>query len=175
MSRSLNEISADYAAIEALLWEAGGEIEPVAEEALDEYLASLGDERDQKIEAYCFRMKTIEAVSKIRIAESKRLADLAAVDTANVERMKARLLAFFEIHGLTKLELEQFRIWTQQNGGKAPLQTDEWVESMPYELDDRFQVRYVRPSLETIREALENGELLDFARLLPRGKHIRIK
>ena len=172
MSATLYEISDDLSALEALLIEVGGELpDEVAEAAIDGWLEETGKATKDKVDAYCGLIREIEARAAARKAEAKRLAERASIDAGAVDRLKARLLWFFEVHNLKTLETARFRVTAAQNGGVAPLHITAPLEEIP----DEF-IEFVRkPMNPMIREMLEAGETLPFAELGPRTKSIRIK
>lgn len=78
----------------------------------------------------------------------------------------------FDAHTLRTVETDRYRITLARNGGKAPLLVDEVpIENLPA----AFVRTTVEVNKEAIREALENGEVLEFARLGERAQSIRIK
>jgi hypothetical protein len=172
MSATLYEISGDLAALEDLLSEVGGELaDGEAEAAIDAWLNETGTATREKVDNYCGLIKELESRAAARKAEAKRLADRANIDASAVDRLKSRLLWFFEAHQLKTMETARFRVTAAQNGGIAPLHITAPLEEIP----DEF-IEFVRkPMNPMIRELLESGERLPFAELGERGKSIRIK
>ena len=115
----------------------------------------------------------IEARAEVRIAEAKRLTELANSDKAKVRLLKERLKWFFALHNLKKVETARYKLSLAANGGKAPLVISDSI--LATDLPERFSRVTVEPNTTAIREALEAGEELDFARLGERGTSIRIK
>ena len=172
MSATLYEISADLSALEELLTEVGGELpDGEAEAAIDAWLEETGTATKEKVDRYCGLIRELEARRDARMEEAKRLQQRATTDWNAILRLKARLLAFFEVHQLKTLETPRFRVTAAQNGGVAPLTITAPLEEIP----DEF-IEFVRkPMNPMIRELLEAGERLPFAELGERGKSIRIK
>ena len=172
MSATLYEISGDLAALEELLTEVGGELaDGEAEAAIDAWLEETGSATKDKVDRYCGLIRELESRAAARKAEAKRLAERGNIDAGAVDRLKSRLLWFFEAHNLKTLETPRFRVTAAQNGGLAPLIISAPVEDLP----DEF-IEFVRkPMNPMIRELLEAGERLPFAELGERGKAIRIK
>jgi hypothetical protein len=172
MSATLYEISADLQALEMLLTEVGGELpDAVAEAAIDAWLEETGKATRDKVDDYCGLIRELEARRDARKAEARRLADRAQIDANTVDRLKGRLLSFFEVHAIKTMETARFRVTAAQNGGVVPLIITAPLESIP----DEF-IEFVRkPMNPMIREMLEAGEALPFAELGERGKSIRIK
>ena len=171
-TETLYSISEDLAALEELLIETGGEVSAgVAEAAIDSWFEELGARRDAKVDSYCALIRNLEARATSRKAEAARLSDRARIDTNAIERLKSRLLFFFDKHSMRSLETARFRISAQANGGVQPLAITQPAESLP----DEFVELRREPLKGLIREMLEAGETLPFAELLPRGRSIRIR
>jgi hypothetical protein len=125
---------------------------------------------EEKVEAYCHVIRNREALLKAREEEVNRLQRLVRIDLNQIARMKAVIKEAMLLTGKTKLETELFKVRVQANGGKAPLKFCE-----NYEVPDEFCRIKKEPDSDKIREAIEAGEVLDFAELLPRGNHLQIK
>jgi hypothetical protein len=186
--RSLFSISADLLALEEMLSETGGEItDDEAGVALDKFFDELGEERDAKIDNYAALIRQFEAKAEARQAEAYRLQQLAATDANNAKRLKARLQAFFELHGIKKLETARFKLSVQANGGKAPLIVPEQWEREPASAPERYHKVTVSLDRDMIRGDLEAVFDSDDARaeaeklmdagcsIAPRGSHLRVK
>jgi hypothetical protein len=72
----------------------------------------------------------------------------------------------------TKIETSKFRLSVVNNGGKIPLIIDD-ESKMP----EQFKIVEFKESTDrdAIREALENGEVIEGARLGVRGNRIDIR
>jgi tRNA U34 5-carboxymethylaminomethyl modifying enzyme MnmG/GidA len=143
------------------------------DDAIAKYLECFKDtiaERNQKLDNYSALIKELEARAEARKVEAKRLSDRASVDLNKVKSLKANLQRFFEYHEVRTIETNRYRLSLAKNGGKAPLILDNVT---PSELPDKFTYKEV--DKVAVREALESGEVLDFARLGERGQSLRIK
>ena len=117
-TETLYNISADLSALEELMFEAGGELpDGAAEAAIDAWFEELGARRDAKVDSYCQLIRNLEARAELRRAEAQpflteanRLMERGRVDTNAVLRLKGRLLAFFDRHGMRSLETERFHV-----------------------------------------------------------------
>ena len=173
-TRTLFEITEDLLRLDALLSDLGGDVTDEQLEAeITGWFAELGAERKVKIDNYVMLIAEMEARAEMRAAESERLKALARVDENNARRLRDRLKAHMEACGDTKLETNRFLLSLQKNGGKQRVTILLPVEQLP-EFYTETQVTVV-PDLDTIRQALEAGEVLDFARLEPRGTSLRIR
>ena len=104
-ANTLYEISGNLAALESLLTEVGGELpDEVAEAAIDAWLEETGTATRDKVDSYCGLIREIESRATARKAEAKRLSERANIDSGAVDRLKARLLWFFEAHQIKTLE-----------------------------------------------------------------------
>lgn len=179
MNRTLYEISADLAALDALLDDLGGDVsDAAAEAAIDQWFAELGAERDRKLDAYAGLIRDCETLAEAARAESVRLAALSAQRRSKAERLKARLKYFLEQHQITKLNTERFSFNVQRNGGNPPVEFTQLITDVRAQLPERF-IRVIPEQYEmdrsAILDALRSGEALDFARLGEKGTHLRIK
>lgn len=130
------------------------------------------EERDRKLDNYAALIAELNARAEARRNEAKRLTNRAQVDEGKVRSLKSMLQWFFAQHGYTTIKTARYRLTLASNGGKAPLLLDEMpVDDLPQQF-----VRVIRePNKEAIREALEAGQELSFARLSKRQQSIRIK
>lgn len=125
---------------------------------------------ETKIDAYCGVIGSLEAVSKARHEEGQRLAALAAIDSNAAKRMRETMIKIFDLLGLTKRESLRYKVGIRGNGGKAPMDIPD-AAMVP----DEWMIPRLEINRDKIRAALEAGEMLDFAEILPRGRHISIR
>lgn len=179
MTRTLFEISEDLRALAEILEEAGGEIpDSQAEEAIDQFFAELGTERDRKLDSYCAVIREFESKAEARKTEANRLLALANSDESNAKRLKKKLHNFLEARGERKIETNRFKIALQKNGGKTPVILDNYYLVNAVELPEAFRKVTFSPDLDAIRIALETDEeteAIKFAVLGERGEHLRIR
>jgi hypothetical protein len=123
----------------------------------------------QKVEGYCAVVGQLEAVARARSEEAERLRSLATVTQRQVDRLKLALKESLLKLERPKVETTRYKVWVQPAGGKQPLQIIE--EEVPHDLK---KVELVVDK-DKIRDLLESGNDLPYARLLPRGYTLRIK
>lgn len=165
---SLFDLSAELMRIQALLDDApDGEIPP---EVL-QWLEQTEGDFAAKIEGWASVIGQIEARAKARKEESERLRQLSDMDSRRADSMRLRLKDIMSTTGQTRVETTRYKVWLQAAGGKQPLQVIE--AETPEEYKTTRLVEELNKDL--IREKLEQGEELPFARLLPRGQVLRIK
>lgn len=168
---TIYEIADDLRALHDLLAESGGEVTPETEAAFAAFEAEMLANTSEKLDRYCSLIAELDATAAARKAEAKRLADLARTDERTADSLRERLRWFFETHGLQKQKTARFAVSLVQNGGKPPLVLECPVEELPaWALSNRPTV-----NSEAIREALEAGELVPFARIGERGRRISIR
>lgn len=164
---SLFSIGEHFYALESLLIEHGGEVTDEIDQWLDEYQAK----EDHKIDAYCYLIQKFEEIA----SEAKRLADRSSSYNKKAKGLKDRLKLYLENRGKHKIETPRFTVSVCNNGGQLPvkLHEDITVERLP----EQFVQVLQNPDLTSLREAIVSGdeEAMRFAKVLPRGTHLRIK
>lgn len=165
LSRTLFEIGEEYAGLEALLNE-----ETPDTEAISLWLEQLDQDRDEKLDNYAAFIGELEARSSVRKAEAQRMTKLSQTDANKAGYLRGALKLFFEKRNLSKVDTKRYRLSLTKNGGKLPLIVDDLTL-----LPARFQKVEISADNSAIREALDAGESLEFARLGERGSNIQIK
>lgn len=131
--------------------------------ALEEAKAQAG----QKADAYAAVLAEVGGRIAVYEQEIGRLQARARALRRNRERMLAALKAAMEAMGAERLEGRLHRFRLVKNGGLQPLEVSG-------DVPDAYTKITVEPDREMIREALEAGAELPFARFLPRGTHVRM-
>lgn len=168
---TLIDIGQEMTALAALLDELpDGELTPETAAALDAWFAEIEGDREHKLDGYCALIENWQLRAAARKGAAERLLRHVQADENRVKRLKERLKFFMEMTGQKKVETERYKIAVCNNGGKAPVEITGDVHAMP----PQFQRVTIAPNTDVIREALEAGGKWDFARLLPRGTHLRI-
>jgi chromosome segregation ATPase len=173
MAKTLDRIFEATAAsreLEALIAstaETGGDITEL-ETKIDE-LAQKAETLPQAIDDLLSLVSEIEYRASARKTEGKRLTDRAKQDEKVAEWFKGQVLRILRSRGTAKLETARFKATVAQPGGKPAMEIldevpDEWT----------IAVTEIVPDKERIREALEKGEVLSFARLIPKEPYLRI-
>lgn len=164
---SLFDLTAELKHLESIVdgMEEGADLPPEIADWLDSTQANF----DKKVEGYCGVIGELEALAKAREEEAARVKALAAVTSSKVDRMKVALKEAMSKLQTPKLETTRYKVWVQNAGGKLPIQIEE--EDVPH---DMKKVQMVTDK-DKIRELLESGNQLTYAKLLPRGTVLRIK
>lgn len=148
-----------------------GEIRPEDEEALTAWFASLGEQRDEKVDSYVALIRELQLRSMARKEEAERLLARVRVDTNLADRLKARLLLFMQQQSLRTLETTRYKLTVAGNGGKQGIAVDDnWSETLPTVCRKVTE----SPDMENIRSLLEAGVPIAGCRLVERGNHLRI-
>ena len=142
--------------------------EDLDQQIFDDTLEAITGELEAKSAGYVAVIQQLEMeADKAEELEKHFRAIKDARDNA-VKRMKDRML--FALTELDKKEIAagDFTVKVRGNGGKQPMDIDD--ELVP----DSYRKVVLEVDKDKIRKALEDGEQLSFARLRPRGKHIKI-
>jgi Siphovirus Gp157 len=167
---SLFGISDDLIALSQLLDDMEGEGQ---EDLIMKWLEELEEDRDSKIDNYATLIKELQASAYARDVEAARIKDLSLADQKKADVLLSRLKYFLELHGIPKLNTTRFSISVAKNGGKTPVSVFVDIDSVPSAYVKIREVKTVDKDL--IREELEAGHSLPFARLAERGTNLRIK
>lgn len=170
----LHELDAARAAIQneldAILEQTGGEVTPEVD-ALCDRLLCLDDQTADKFDRYGHVIADMTLKASGYKERAKALSAAAAVLENSAERMKQCLKEFMERHDMKRFDGEWYRFMVQANGGKVPLIIDD-VD--PESVLGMYQKRTVDFDRQYIRELLEAGQQVSFARLGERGTNLRI-
>ena len=136
-------------------------------------LEGLEGEVEDKLDSYGIVMNELYMdIEKITV-EIKRLTDAKKRISNNIDRMKEAVKASMDLMGKKKVQGNHFTWQIQKNGGKAPLIIDESMPAIC--LPEEYQLWDVKPDKEVIRQDLEAGKELPYARLGERGESLRLK
>jgi len=161
---TLYELTTDYQA----LLELGDSDDPEEQEAFLTTLEGLDFEVGLKADAYAAIMSQLKARAEYIKAEADRLARRAKAAENNVERLKTALYGAMLAMGKTEIKTDLHRFKIVKNGGKQPVTIDE--DRVP----DGFKRVVYETDKELIRQTLEKGVALEFARLEERGSHLKV-
>lgn len=139
---------------------------------LREWFDSLKDEEAAKLDNYVGLIKTLEMEAVAAQAEAEQWKAKAESRKRRIEWLKERLLSHLVATGRDKVTTATGRvIAAQANGGKEPLLMHEGTTDVPAE----FIILVPTVDKEKVRKKLEAGEVLEFAQLGERGRHLRIR
>ena len=162
---TLYELRAEYMELLALLEDPDTDPQVIADT-----MEGIRGELDVKCDSYVVMIRQLEAQVEMIDAELIRLEKNKSALTNNIKRMKAAVLDTIQMTGSRKMVTDHFKLSIVKNGGKQPMEVDE-IEKIP---QDYLTMKPVA-NMEKIRQELEGGGQLDFARLKERGEHLGIR
>lgn len=144
---------------------------------IDEAINTLIDELNRNIavktDGYVSLIRRLESQAAAAKAEAEQYQAIAKAREDAVDRLKDRLMDHMKATGQTKIVTATARtVSVINNGGQLPLIVDEMpIDKLPAEF-----IRH-RPEIDRpkIRETLERGETLPFARFGERGQRLNIR
>ena len=158
---TLYEISNDLKAlIDA--YEAGEIPEEAYADTLNAIELAFEDKADNIAKAITNINSDISALQ----TEIKRLQELQKIRENHVKNLKSYLYEQMKAIGKTKFSTPLFNFTICKNGGLQPI---EITGDVPAEYCDLV------PNNTLIRDAIKEGKDIEFAKLLERGEHLRIK
>lgn len=160
---NIYELTGNYEHLLNMLYD-----EDVDEKALLDTLESIEGDIEDKADGYAKIIKELEAQSKARKEEAKRLTESAQTLDNRIKMLKSNLFNCMKITGKTKFTTNLFSFSIAKNGGKQPLTIDGDVPK-------EYTKTVIENDTSKIRQALENGENLPFAHLEPRGERLSIR
>ena len=162
---TLYELRAEYMELLALLEDPDTDPQVIADT-----MEGIQGELDIKCDSYVVVIKNLESQVEMIDAELIRLEKNKSALTNNIKRMKSAVLDTIQMTGSRKMVTDHFKLSIVKNGGKQPMEVDE-IEKIP---QDYLTMKPVA-NMEKIRQELEGGSQLDFARLKERGEHLSIR
>lgn len=159
--------------LDDMLEASGGEVTDEVDEIAN-MLLTLDEALERKLDKYAYVIKSLES-------DVERFADLehefylrCAATKITVDRLKDRVKDYIERNvpeGKVKCELHTLSV--RKNGGVLPLEIDEDV--LPEDVPGMYTRQKVEFNNACIRDVLEQGVELPFARLGEQGTHLRIR
>lgn len=161
-----HEVAALHLALDAETDE-NGELPP----SLVAWMESAEGRLEDKVDTYCGIIGELEALEAARKTEAARLRTLAAIAGNNAQRMRQAMKEVLDKISTPRVETTRYKVSIRANGGKLPLEIE----------DGRVPAEFIRSTVvvqvdrDAIRQALELGEDLPFARLGQRGTSLIIR
>lgn len=162
---SLMNLSDEYKELSEL----AGSADPEDEQVFIDTLEGLKGVIENKMDGYGVVLTRQKARIEMIHGEIKRLQEWEKQMINNDRLMREALLHVMrDTLGQKKIQTDLHTFIICKNGGKQAV--DIFAE-----VPDSFQRVIYEPDTDKIRDALEAGEDLPFAKLLERGEHVRIK
>ena len=138
------------------------------EQAFLDTLEGLKGELEVKAGGYTHVIKQLEMEAKecdnvIAAFKAKK-----EVRENHIKRMKEALMEAMDAAGVESIPAGEYTLKIAKNGGLQPLKIDG-------DVPDSFTKVIVEPDNKKIRDALLEGQELEFAHLEERGRHLNIK
>lgn len=172
--RSLYEIGSEWLAVEQVLDDCGGDIsDPRFEAEITKIVESIADEEGEKLDGMVRFFRQLDMES----AAAKSEADEWLRRATAKDQLSQRIRGLIRDHLIRtvrpRLKVPSgMTLCVQTNGGTNPIEIDRIEPEM---VPDHLCKVTRSIDREAVRAALEAGELLTFARILPRGSHLRIR
>ena len=160
---SLYELTDSYVQLQQV-------IEDGNDENLEAILKTINDEIEIKAENYAKVMRNMDGDIAAIDSEIERLQNKKKVLQNGIDRMKQSLYNSMKEIGKEKFKTELFSFTIAKNGGKTPVVIEDEGQ-VPME----YQVASYSVDKNKIREELESGKELSFAKLGQKGESLRIR
>ncbi|MEL4898367.1 siphovirus Gp157 family protein [Crocosphaera sp. Alani8] len=181
ITESLPQLEEELELILAYLDSDNPEEKQVAEDIFNELLPRL----ESKIDGYIKVIKWRESLIEYQENEAKRISDLAHTNKETVQWLKSKLQAFMEqrVEQLgdkgKRIEGKLSKVSLCNNGGRPPIWINQELKAEDYPQEyketrvhiDRNKIAEDAINYDELRD--EKGTLI--AKVMPRGKHLRIK
>lgn len=145
-------------------------VESMTEAELDEAVCSAIDGNP---DCRTLLWQSIEEANAVAVG-NKSLIDAATfrknAAEAEAARIKERILFHLAARDLRTLPTAFGKFARCANGGHQPLRITVGADQLP----PMFQRVKTEADLDRIRQALKEGEILDFVEVLDRGEHLRL-
>lgn len=141
---------------------------------LQAWFETVAEEEEIKLDAYCSLIMQLTMEQHAAQAEAREWLRKAAGRERRVKWLKTRLMQHLVATGRTEaLTASGRKVAVQNDGGLLPLVIEDTVAM------DAIPRHYVvlTEAIDNVkvRAALESGQELPFAKLAPRGQHLRIR
>lgn len=130
-------------------------------QTLADTMESIEAEIEDKADGYARVMKSMEADEEALAKEIKRLQERKSHLETTRKNMKERLKQAMEATGKTKFKTELFSFGIQNNAPSVVIDVED-VFKIP---DDFLKYKDPEPDKNLIKQAINNGQKLDFAHL----------
>ena len=131
-------------------------------------LEALRGELEAKAGGYTHVIKQLEMEAKECDNVIANFKAKKEVRENHIKRMKEALIGAMDAAGVDSIPAGEYTLKIAKNGGLQPLIIDG-------DVPDNFTKVIVEPDNKKIRDALLEGQDLEFAHLEPRGRHLNIK
>jgi len=166
----------DFEALEALLYESGGEVTPEIEEWMAEY--DLAEQ--EKVDAYGFYLKDLATQAEGLNKLEGELRTKRQTLTNRAEWLKGRMLTYLAARGKPEVKGKVWSLKRVGAGGKRALTIIAPIEDLPEEYINVVTEKVIdKDALRAACEAAPDGVLLAefegvLAKLEPQGHYLKV-
>ena len=143
------------------------------EELIANTLEGVEGEIEIKLDSYGVIIIELQADIEKIDQEIKRLTTKKKTIANSINYLKNMVMQTMGTLNTRKVKGDKFTWTIAKNGGKAPLIIDESMPAIC--LPEEYQIWDVKPNKEVIRQDLEAGKELPYARLGERGESLRLR
>ena len=170
--RTLFEIGADILALDQLLDETGGEVDPQVEAALDALMTELVMDEEAKLDGWVHWKKQLEMEQSAAVAEMDQWSKTAKSLENRILWLKSVLKRHLEGTNRKSVKTAKGVTIRVQANSAAPVVYSDSIDMNA--VPDEFKRVRVELDREAVAKALKDGRKLDFASLGERGTHLRV-
>lgn len=143
------------------------------EELISNTIEGVEGEIEIKLDSYGVIIIELQADIEKIDQEIKRLTSKKKTIANSINYLKNMVMQTMGTLNTRKVKGDKFTWTIAKNGGKAPLIIDESMPAIC--LPEEYQLWDVKPNKDVIRQDLEAGKQLPYARLGERGESLRLK
>ena len=173
--RPLYEITLDLMNLNNLLDEIEGDLSRLGEResAVTAWMDALAGEESHKLDGYLNLIRMLEMEASTARAEADQYLAKARTRENRATWLKESLKQHLVLLGKLKVQTRAGRtVVVQRNGGMPRLVIADGTN--PVNVEDKFVRTIQEIDREAVRQALESGEEVSWARLENPGTHLRI-
>ena len=163
MKTNLYELVGQYDVLMEMLYDPDND-----EDCLLDTIEAIEGEIEVKAQNYCRIVSMMDSNAKALDDEIKRLQAKKKTIENRSKWLKNRLFLAMKELGIPKIKTDLYTISIQKNGGVQPV-------VLTGEIPDNFKKIVYEDDMEKVREALKNGEELEFAHFGERVESLRIR
>jgi len=178
MSTSLFQLTDERAEIDRILAVFDGEVtDEEFEQQIDEILLADRENKEafaKKVDNYIWLIDELRGSSGLKKQKASQMSESAKTEDNKADRLEGRLMACIQLLGKDEVAGVYRKAKIVGNGGKQPI-TFTFTELS--EVPKKYRILKKEEALDKdkVREYLESGKTLPFAKLEDRGKRLSIK
>ncbi len=169
-TKTLFEITSDVLALNDELEALEGDLSnPETDARISAWMATIAEDQEKKLTSYGWLCRRLEMEAAAATEEAERFKAKATARTNRRAHLIKRLREHMDTIGAKKIETPEFTFAIQAHGGQRTVKLEPTLIPMAYK-----KAQWVVDG-ERVRQALEAGEEVPGAEILPRGSSLRIK